>query len=150
VENYLINNKTVALQKDNNKTIIYNVDKVIVINKNINNIIDYNCNYYGSTLIGRKKSAQQILNVKYKLPIIIDDINNITIIQLNSPRNKKCLYLVTNKVIDYNENENFLNIRCANNINFNVKISLMSFEKMLIKSIKLYNVLIWRKNANFL
>ena len=150
MENYIINYNTVALVKQKNKTIIYNVDKVLVFNKNINNIIEYNCKYYGSTLIGRKNSAKNILKIKYKLPIIIDDINNIIIIQLNSPRNKNCLYLITNKIINYEKKDNFLNIICVNNITFNVKISLNVFEKLLIKSIQLNNILNWRKNVNFL
>ena len=150
MENYIITNKTIAILKKNNKTIIYNVDKVMVFNKNINKILEYNCNYYGSSLDGRKKCAKNVLNIKYKLPIIIDIENNITLIQLNSSRLKNCLYLITNKIINYEMNNNLLKIICVNNNVFYVKISLNSFEKMLIKSFKLYNILIWRKNANFL
>jgi len=150
VEKYIINNKTVALMKKNNKTIIYNVDKVYVFNKNINKILDFSCNYYGSSLEGRKISAKNILNVKYKLPILIDEKNNITLIQINSPRNLKCLYLVTNKIVDYEEYNDNLKVICVNNINFYINISKNSFEKMLIKSFKLNNILFWRKNTNFL
>lgn len=150
MEKYLINNKTVALIKDKNKTFIYSVDKIEVFNKNINKIIDYNCNYYGSSLIGRKTSAKNILKVKYKLPILIDYDNNIILIQLNSPRNLKCMFLVANKIVDYEQKNNLLRIICVNNINFYVKISKNSFEKMLLKSFKLNNILFWRKNVKFL
>ena len=150
MEKYIINNKTVAVLKKNDKTIIYNVDKVYVFNKNISKVLDYNCNYYGSSLLGRKISAKNILKIKYKLPIIIDEINKITLIQLNSPRGKKCIYLVTNKIIDYEEQNQYLKIKCVNNINFYVKITKNNLEKMLIMSFKLNNILFWRKNANFL
>lgn len=150
MEKYIINNKTVALKREKNKTIIYNVDKAQVFNTNINKIIDYSCNFYGSTLFGRKISAQNILNIKYKIPILIDEKNNITLIQLTSPRNLKCIYLVTNKIVDYEEENNYLKIICVNNIVFYVKISKNSFEKMLIKSFRLNNILFWRKNVNFL
>jgi len=58
VENYIINNKTIAILKNNNKTIIYDVDNIRVINKNIKRILDENCSFYGSSLSGRKKSAK--------------------------------------------------------------------------------------------
>lgn len=150
MEKYIINVNTVALLKNNKKTIIYDVDKVEVFNKNINKIIEKSCNYYGSSLKGRKISAQNILKIKYKLPILIDEKNNITIIQLNSPRNKNSMFLITNKIIDFEENRKYLKIKCVNNINFYVKISKNSFEKLLINAIKLNNILFWRKNANFL
>lgn len=150
MEKYLVNNKTIALVKINKKTLIIDVNKVEVLNKSINKIINDSCNYYGSSLKGRKISAQNILNLKYKVPIVIDDKNNIIIIQLNSPRNRVSLYLVTNKVINYEFNQNKLKILCSHNIIFNVKISKNTFEKLLINSLQLNNVLNWRKNANLL
>ena len=149
MEKYLITNKTVALMKLKNKTIIYSVENKEVINQGINKVLEYNCNYYGSSLDGRKKSARYILNIKYKLPILIDESNNIILIQLNSPKNDYCLYLVINKIIDYKENEGYLKIYCLNNYIFNVKISKNSFEKILLNSLKLNNILNWRKSINF-
>lgn len=149
MEKYLITNKTIALIKDFNKTIIYNVDNKEVFNTNIKKIIEYNCNYYGSSLLGRKKSASKILNIKYKLPIIIDDVNNLILIQLNSPREDYCIFLITNKIIDYKKEEDKLKIICINNNIFYSKISPNILEKSLINSIRLNNVLNSRKYVNF-
>jgi len=150
VENYVINNKTIALLKENNKTIIYDVDNKLVFNTHINKIIKYNCNYYGASLKGRKKSAKEILNIKYKIPIVLDEMNNIAIIQLSSPRNKECLFISVNSVIDYRKCDNFLEIICLNNQIFKVNISKYNFEKMLLKTIRLNNILKYRKSTKFL
>lgn len=149
MENYIINNKTIALIKKNKKTVIISVDKTEVINKSIKKIIDLSCNFYGSSLEGRINSASTILNNKYKLPILIDD-NNITLIQMNSPRNKNCIYLVTNKIINYEILNNLLKIYCVNNVSFKLKLSKNCFEKMLLNSFRINNVLFYRKNGKFL
>lgn len=147
MENYIINNKTIAILKKNNQTIIFDVEKVRIINKNIKKILDYNCNFYGSSLVGRKKSAEKLLNIHYKIPLIID--NNIILLQLNGIKEKECLFIVLNKIIDYKYMNKNLKILCVNNQIFNNKISKNSFEKMLVNSIKLNNILKWRKNTNF-
>lgn len=150
VENYLITNKTIALLKRGKKTLIYDVDKVVVINKTINKIIDLSCNYYGSSLEGRKKSAKNILNQKYKIPIVIDEVNNLILIPLNNPRLEDCLYVVVNKIVDYYELEDNLVIMCVNNQEFKTKMSKKTLEKLIISAFKLNNILNHRKNANFL
>lgn len=150
MENYLISNKTIAVIKNKRKTIIINVDKVVVINKSVKNILEYNCNYYGSSFDGRIKCAKDILNIKYKIPIVIDDKNNIVLISLNSPRDSSNVYLVTNKILNYEIINNNLRVFCLNNVNFKVKLSKNVFEKLLLNSIKIINTLNWRKNVNLL
>lgn len=127
-----------------------NVDKTIVINKSINYILEYNCNYYGSSLDGRISCAKDILKIKYKIPIILDDENNIAIISLSSPRNNYNIYLVTNKILNYELSNSLLMIYCLNNVTFRIKLSKNVFENLLLKSLKLINVLNWRKSLNLL
>ena len=145
---FLIKEKTIALKKIDKKTIIYDVDKVRVINKHIKQVLEFNCLFYGSSYIGSRKCAQEILKVKYKVPIPLEINKNIILIQLDSIRNKDCLFLVTNKILDYEYTSSKLKINCLNNYIFYVNISQYSFEKMLINSFKLNNTLKWRKITN--
>jgi len=147
VENYIINNNTIAILKRNNTTIIFDVKKTRVINKNIKKILDYNCNFYGSSLNGRKQSAGKLLKIHYKVPIVIN--KNIILLQLNGIKDKECLFIVLNKIIDYKYLNKNLHILCTNNQIFNSNISKNSFEKMLVNSIKLNNILKWQKISNF-
>lgn len=147
MENYIINNKTIAVLKKNNKTILYDVDNIRIINKNIKKVLDENCSFYGSSMVGRKKSAKTLLNVHYKVPIIIKE--DVILLQVNNIRDKECLFLVLSKIVDYKFESQKLKILCINNQIFWLNISKNSFEKMLINSIKLNNILKWQKNANF-
>ncbi len=150
MEKYLITKDTIGLLKKGNKTIIYNVNKIEVINKNINYILEYNCKYYGSTFLGRKKFAQNVLNIKYKVPIIIDDDNNIILLQLNSLRKDECLLLIFNKVLNYEQKNYYLLINCLNKYSFRTLISLNSFENLIFNAIKIKGILNYRKKRNFL
>ncbi len=149
MKNYLIDNDTIALLKKRDKTIIYTLDDQKIFNTNYKFILEYNCNYYGSSLDGRKKSAKSILNVKYRVPIIVDELHNIILLQLNSSRDKECLFLVANKILDMEEENNQLKITCINKQEFYVNLSKRSLEKMLLQSFKLNNTLKSRKITNF-
>jgi len=148
MEKYLINEETVAILKKDNKTIFYNVENIQVFNKNIKKILEFNCNYYGSSYQGRKKSSQNILNIKYKLPIMISE--NLILLQLNSLRDKECLFIVLNKIINFEKNGDNLKIYCQNKIVLNSKISIKSLEKLIVEGIKLQNILNCRKRSNLL
>lgn len=147
MENYIINNKTVAIIKKKKQTSIYDVENTRVINKNIIKVLENNCNMYGSSLLGRKKAAKKILNIGYKVPIVVN--NNIILLQTNNLRDNECMFIVLNKIIDYEVINKNLIITCINNNKFKIKISKNSFEKLLINSIRLNNVLKWQKKINF-
>lgn len=73
MKDYVINQKTLAIIKENTLTRIIEVDNSLVINKNILKIIDSSCRYYGSSYKGRIEGSKNILKNKYKLPILIND-----------------------------------------------------------------------------
>ena len=139
--NYLINEKTIAIRKVNKKTIIYDVDNIRVINKNIKNLLNINCNFYGSSLDGRINSAKKILNIKYRVPFLLDELNNIILIPLNSIRDNHCLYLIQNKIINYEMDQHLLKVICCNKHIFYLKTSKYSFElNNHLKCLKLKNI----------
>lgn len=149
MQNYLITNNTIAILKKENKTIIYDNKEIKSLNISYKKILDYNCNYYGSSLKGRIDCAKNILNIKYRVPIIIDENNNLIFIQLCSSRNLECLFLNVNKIVDYEEIDNNLLIKCPHNYNFKCSLSKKSLEKLIILSFKLNNTLKSRKLINF-
>ena len=120
MENYILNQNTIAVLKQKNKTIIFDVENIRVINKNIKRVIRDNCLLYGSTSDGRIKSAKNLINSHYKLPIIIN--SNIILIGLNSIRKDTCLFLVLNKIINYKYINDYLKIKCNGNYIFNYNI----------------------------
>ena len=149
MKQYLINEKTIAILKKGHQTIIYDVENYKVINKNIKKVLEDNCLFYGSNMKGRQKSASKILKVKYKIPLVISEQDNIILIQIDAFRSDCCLFLVANKIIDYQENNKKVNVKCINNNNFSLNISKYCFDKMLINSLKLNNYLNWLKSVNY-
>ena len=137
--NFILNENTVAIKKQYNKTIIYNVENFKVFNKSINRILDDNCLINGSSLKARKKYAKKVLNIEYKVPLIINENNNLILLQINSIRKKDCLYIVLNKIIDYSMENGYLKIKCINNNYFYVNLSIYSLEKMIVNATKLLN-----------
>ena len=148
MQNYLINENTIALEKIGKKTIVYDKAKIINLDISLKKILDYNCNYYGSSYEGRILSAKKILNIKYKLPIIIEENKNLILISLSSLRNNNCLLIMVNKILNYEKYNEMLKIECVDKI-FYTKLSKYSFEKLFINAIRLNNILKSRKNVNF-
>lgn len=65
--------------------------------------------------------------------------NNIILLQLNKMRNNTTIFIVLNNIINYKYKNNNLYIELNNKNNLLIKISLNSFEKVLINGIKLNN-----------
>ena len=143
MKDFLITENTIAIKRDGNKTIIYNVDNVIVINKKIRSIIEMNCYINGSSLEVRKKIAKKYLEKKYKIPIYVD--NNVILLPIYSIRNKDSLFIVLDKFVNYRIVSTGLIIECIFNYSFSVRISSNSFEKLIINGVKLKNNLNWKK-----
>ncbi len=150
MENYIINENTVAILKKYNEIIIYNVDKEEVFNTKIKKIINTSCLVYGSNLLGRKEYAKKYLNIKYKVPIIISENKNIILLQINNFRDEECLCIVGNKILNYQEKDNKLIIKCINNQEFSTNISKYSFEKILLNYLKLNNYINYQNSLKFL
>ena len=149
MNNYLITKNTVAISKKERKTIIYDEDEIKYLNASFKKVLEFNCNYYGSSLEGRIECAKSILNIKYRVPIIIDENNNLVFMQLGSPRQPECLFLNVNKIINYEEVNGRLEINCPNNYVFYSDLSKKSFEKLILLCLKLNNTLNSRKNDKF-
>ena len=56
-----------------------------------------------------------------------------------------CVFVVLDKIISYESVNEGLKINCINDVNFIVNISKYSFEQMLLNSIRLNNILKYRK-----
>ena len=146
---YKINNNTYALIPVDNKTKIIEKNKINYINKTLLEILDENCKLNGSTLEGRKKGSAYLLGSYYKTPIILDEINNIILIPTHSIRNKECIWLNLNVIINYEKKYNkYLKIEFLNNQIIHLKISYNTFDKQILKATKLKHLLDIKKSTN--
>ncbi len=148
MKSYRITDKTIALKRFGKNTIIYNVNNEVVINKNIKTILNENCSSQGTNLEGMKSCAKKILGIKYSVPIYLKEQQ--ILLPIGGIRDKDCMYIMANKIMDYKNLKNKkIKIICINNHEFIVNLSKYRFEKLILYSIKLNNRINCQKDENF-
>ena len=60
--------------------------------------MEESCKYFGSTYKGRKDSAKSMLGAEYKVPIIVEDTNNLIVFPTTSPTSDDCVWISLKRV----------------------------------------------------
>ncbi len=137
MDKYEINNKTLALKPKEDKTTVYEEDRIFTVNSTPHRIMEDSCTYYGSTLEGRKMGASRILNMSYKLPIMVEDSNNIIFFPTKSSRKKECIWISLNNIKDYyQENDNMV-VVFYNGKKLKIKESYKIIDGQILKATRL-------------
>jgi len=93
-KSYEINGDTLALIYINeNKTKVIETNNEFTINNNINQIMDYSCRYFGSSFLGRIEGSKHLIGMNYKLPIIIEETQELIFFPTASTKTKGCIWL---------------------------------------------------------
>ena len=92
--NYEINEGTLAIiAEENASSKILEDNREYVINSTPYEIMDYSCKYFGSSLEGRKEGTKAILDIEYKVPIIVENSNNLIFFPTSSPESNNCSWI---------------------------------------------------------
>jgi len=146
LESYYINKSTCAIIP-----IEKNISKVIekevcyIVNKSVNNIINDSCKYFGSSYKGRCEGSKSILNMNYKLPILVDDFNGLIFFPTSSPRFGQCIWISLKNISSYLKNENYSKIIFYNDVELDIDISYYSLENQIFRASLLESLLRKRK-----
>lgn len=147
MKNYKINSETLALCPVKNKTKVYEENKSFVVDEEISEIMEESCNYFGSSLAGRRKGTENLIGSKYKNPIIIEETKNIIFFPTESDRNESCAWIRSNKIDKYYNNGKDLILCFKNGSKIAIDKTAHIIEKQILKSSKLEAVLSERKNG---
>ena len=91
---YEINELTMAVIPINyNQTLIKEYDNEYVIDKTAYEIMEDSCEYYGSSYKGRLSAAKKMLNSSYKIPIVIEESENIIFFPTKSSLLSDCCWI---------------------------------------------------------
>ena len=91
---YEINEGTLAvIALDNGKCKVIEDNNEYVIDSNSFNVIDDSCKFFGSSYEGRREGVKSILNVSYKLPIIVENSKNLIFFPTSSPMSSDCSWI---------------------------------------------------------
>ena len=135
MKEYEINEETMAIIPINYyQTLVKEYDREYVVEKNAYEIMENSCEYYGSTYKGRLTAAKKMLNSSYKLPIIIEESENIIFFPTKSSLLDDCCWINYNYIKKYEKLENRVKITFKNNEEINVDMSKLSLDNQISRS----------------
>lgn len=83
---------------ENESSLIYEDDDRYIIDQTPFKIMEESCKYFGSTYAGRKDSARSILGAEYKVPIIVEDSDNLIVFPTTSPQSTDCTWVSLKRI----------------------------------------------------
>ncbi len=149
LDSYEINKETCAVLNVNNESSqIIEQDQDYLLSKRTYEVMEESCAYYGSTLEGRVKGTKMMLGSNYKLPIIIEEVNDIIFFPTNGAENEKCSWISLNNVLKYEPYKGYTKITFTEGKTLILKMSYRSFELQLLRATRLQNLLKHRVSVN--
>ena len=144
----IIKGTLAIVPNDEESSLIYeDNDRYIVIQKPYQ-IMESSCLYFGSSYRGRKEGAKDILGAEYKVPIIVDDSDNIIVFPTTSPLSQDCVWISLNHVKKYERiDANNTKIIFDNNKEIIVDCSYRTMENQLSRASRLDLILRNHKNS---
>lgn len=142
LSSYEINIDTLVLiPVEKNKTKVIEQDEEKIIEMNITDIIDRSCKYYGSSLIGRKEGSKYLLDLTHKLPIIIDERQDIIFFPTMSPRRCECVWISLNSIKNFKKSGKDIEIVFENMLKMILPVSYSSFENQYYRANRLFAIM---------
>lgn len=145
---YEISRGTLAIVPNSEEnSLVYEDDSRYIVNETPFKIMEESCKYFGSTYDGRKDSAKSILGAEYKVPIIVEENNNIIVFPTTSPSSADCVWISLGR-IKYFEKIDSSNTKIVfdNNREIIVPCSYRTIENQVSRASRLDLVMRNRKN----
>lgn len=142
MENYEINNGTLAIIPINEKTSkVYEENEEILISKSAYEIMENSCSYFGSSLSGRQLGSKNILGSTYKIPIVVDETRDIIFFPTSSPALNNCQWIGLKNIKDIKKSNGGTLIIFDNNKEIYVDIPYLSIQNQVLRATRLNAVL---------
>lgn len=146
MEKYEVNDETLAvigLEKE--KTKIIEREKEYIIEDSAYEVMDYSCQYFGSSYLGRVDGSKNMLKANYKLPIIVEESSDLIFFPIASPENPKCIWISLQWVEDVYEENNKTFILLKNGKKIESIASKSSVRNQIMRASRLNLILNDRK-----
>ncbi len=96
---YEVSKGTLAIiPNENNQSLVYEDMERYIVDETPFQIMEESCKYFGSTYEGRKNGAKEILGAEYKVPIVVEDSDNLIIFPTTSPLAEDCVWISLKRV----------------------------------------------------
>lgn len=145
---YEISKGTLAIvPNEKESSLVYEDDDRYIIDEAPFKIMEESCKYFGSTYNGRKDSAREILGAEYKVPIIVEDTDNLIIFPTTSPNSEDCVWISLKRIKNfYKIDANNTRIIFDNDKEIIVPCSFRTIENQVSRASRLDLIMRNRKN----
>jgi competence protein ComK len=141
--NYEINNDTqLIMPVGKNSSKIIEVDDEYFIKEKTLNILEHSCEYFGSSLEGRKEGTKKLLGITHKSPIIVEESRKIIFFPTTSPEKDDCIWINLDKIEKYyksGKKKSSIQFKSGDIINFDVSIG--SLTNQILRATRLKYIL---------
>ena len=145
---YEISKGTLAIvpnEKEN--SVVYEDEERYIVDDKPFKIMEDSCKYFGSTYEGRKESAKDILGAEYKVPIVVEDTENLVIFPTTSPYSDECVWISLKRLKKFEKVDSFnTKIIFDNNKEIIVPCSYRTIENQISRASRLDYILRMRKS----
>ena len=86
---------------------------------------------------GRMKGTKMILGSNYKVPIVVEERNEIIFFPTESPNSPNCIWFSLNNVEKYERSDCYTKVTFTSGRELIVKMSLSSFENQILRANRL-------------
>lgn len=145
---YELSNGTLAIvPNEKESSLIYEDEDRYIVDETPFKIMEESCKYFGSTYEGRKDSAKEILGAEYKVPIVVEDSDNLVVFPTTSPNSSECVWISLKRLKKFEKID-----ACNTKIIFDngkeliVPCSYRSIENQISRASRLDYILRMRKN----
>ena len=141
--NYEINDDTqLIMPVGKNSSKIIEVEDEYFIKDNTLNILEHSCEYFGSSLEGRKEGTKKLLGITHKSPIIIEESRKIIFFPTTSPEKENCIWISLDKIDKYYKSgKKKSSIQFKNGDIVNFDISIGSLTNQILRATRLKYIL---------
>jgi competence protein ComK len=147
---YEINSETLAIvPKNESSTYIYEKDGKFIINESSNKIMEESCEFFGSSLEGRKNGTVALTGITHKVPIIVEESNNIIFFPTSSPRLSSCSWISLNNIVSYKKDKKLCKINFVDDKSLKLNTSYGIINNQILRASRLQMMLDERKRNSF-
>lgn len=145
---YEISRGTLAIvPNDKENSVVYEDEERYIIDDKPFKIMEDSCKYFGSTYEGRKESARDILGAEYKVPIVVEDTDNLVVFPTTSPYSDECVWISLKRLKKFEKVDSCnTKIIFDNNKEIIVPCSFRTIENQLSRASRLDFIMRMRKN----
>lgn len=145
---YEISKGTLAIMPNNKEdSLVYEDNERYIVSQTPYEIMESSCLYFGSSYEGRREGAKDILGAEYKVPIIVDDSDNLIVFPTTSPLSEDCVWISLKHLKKFEKvDANNTKIIFQNDKEIIVPSSYRSIENQVSRASRLDYIIRSRKN----